>query len=749
MPVAPLADAAVVDCDDVMLLLAGGELRTLTGVEATSYHEHVATCEACQALNAEPAEDEWRWLARVPADALEDRNLPVLPTVDPVVFDATELLASGGMGKITRAFDRRLGREVAIKETLDDDLRARFEREVRITARLQHPAIVPVYEAGTFPGGASFYTMRLVPGRNLQDAIADAETLPGRLALMPHLRALADALAYAHHRGVIHRDLKPGNVLVGEFGETVVIDWGLAKELDHPGDDAVIGSSGPRASAGPALTRVGAVIGTPCYMSPSQAAGGSVDATDDVYALGAMLYHLLAGTPPYWDSIAHDADALLAATIAGPPTPLAELAPDAPADLRAIAERAMSRAKEDRFPTARELVDELARFEAGQLLASRDYRLRDLVAHWWRRHRRAAIVGIVGIVVAIVLAIVWTRYRRAAEELALREHGTKLTALYSDVARHASQIDRHLLKFEAALEGLGTATMWALTSPEPAQPTPIFFADELAEHPLPDLDRSAYRWPVSVQYPVVALAPGADRQVVLPKLRRLAPLREHIREMVVAAAIGNTTPIAPAEIDPLLRMRRSPIDYAYIDLPEGSHMVWPGMAALRRDYDARKASFYVNSDHLRGTHWGSPYVDSTTDRDGDDLVLPCTRSVWSPTGDFLGVVGVEITVTKLVDTQLELPTRKALRASLVDGDGRKIIDSGDAGKRFAASGKDEAVALPAFDLPDIAEAIRDHKSSIVETVRDGRAIVVAFVRLDIIDWYYVVEVDAAGLGAPK
>ena len=197
---------------------------------------------------------------RIEPDALDDRSLLVLPMVDPIVFESGEQLAAGGMGKITRAFDRRLGREVAIKETLDHNLRARFEREVRITAALQHPAIVSVYEAGTFPDGSTFYTMRLVPGRTLDDAIFEARSLEDRLRLMPHLRAVTDALAYAHERGVIHRDLKPGNVLVGEFGETVVIDWGLAKELARPDADE---GEGPSRPSNPDLTRVGSVIGTP------------------------------------------------------------------------------------------------------------------------------------------------------------------------------------------------------------------------------------------------------------------------------------------------------------------------------------------------------------------------------------------------------------------------------------------------------------------------------------------------------
>jgi hypothetical protein len=164
-------------------------------------------------------------------------------------------------------------------------------------------------------------------------------------------------------------------------------------------------------------------------------------------------------------------------------------------------------------------------------------------------------------------------------------------------------------------------------------------------------------------------------------------------------------------------------------------------------YDVRTAGFYQISDHQHGKRWGAPYVDSTTDQAGDDLVLPITEGLWSPAGEFLGVAGVEITVTKMVETSMVMTGRTTLRTSLVDARGRKVIDSRDARKRFVASGKDEAIEYSELDLPEIAAAIRESAPGLRELVRDGRRIVVAFVRLESLGWYYVVEVDAATLGA--
>jgi len=139
----------------------------------------------------------------------------------------------GGLGRVSRARDRDLHRDVAIKEliTRTSVNELRFRREALITARLEHPNIVPVHEAGRWDDGTPFYAMKLVSGRPLRELIAERTTVEARIGLLHHVIAVADAMAYAHNRNIIHRDLKPANVIVGDFGETIVIDWGLAKDL--------------------------------------------------------------------------------------------------------------------------------------------------------------------------------------------------------------------------------------------------------------------------------------------------------------------------------------------------------------------------------------------------------------------------------------------------------------------------------------------------------------------------------------
>ncbi len=323
------------------------------------------------------------------------------PVVDPAHYQFLGEVARGGIGRVLRARDLRLGREVAIKELLGGAERARFRREAELTARLQHPAIVPVYEAGRWPSGEPFYAMKLVAGAPLAARLDAANTLSERLALLPHLIAVADAIAYAHGQGVIHRDLKPSNILIGDFGETVVIDWGLAKHVSEPD---LPQQAGP--SQAPDATVAGAVLGTPPYMSPEQARGEPARESSDVYALGAILYHLLARRAPYEGPSAAD---VLADVVAEPPPALEEVAPDAPADLCAVVNKAMARDAAARYPSARELSADLRRFQTGGLVSAHRYGTLARVRRWVARHQRVVQVATVLVLALLVVGVLGLR----------------------------------------------------------------------------------------------------------------------------------------------------------------------------------------------------------------------------------------------------------------------------------------------------------------------------------------------------
>ena len=390
-----------------------------------------------------------------PPGALHERVV-----LDPRRYEIRGELARGGMGRVSVGEDRALGRPVAIKEILgaSPELVARFERELALTARLQHPGIVTVHEGGVWPTGEAVYVMRLVSGTSLDATIKATPTFAQRLALLPHVIAATDALAYAHAQGIIHRDLKPANVMLGDFGETVVIDWGLAKDLRAPAVDTAPDApaariSSPSASSS-AATVAGDVLGTPAYMAPEQARGQDVDERADVYALGAVLYHVLAGVAPFRGSV----EVALAQVLSGPPAPLAGLVPDAPPDLIAIVARAMAAEPSARYATAAELGAELKRFQRGKLVSAHQYTTWELVRRWVRRRRAVVAVSASAVLVLAVVGAVSVR-RIVRDEQRVRSALALAEISRAESERRGADTERLLdfllFRLHGKLEGIG------------------------------------------------------------------------------------------------------------------------------------------------------------------------------------------------------------------------------------------------------------------------------------------------------
>jgi WD40 repeat protein len=332
---------------------------------------------------------------------------PAAPTHprDPNRYQIMAEHGRGGLGRVCRAHDRELGRDVAIKELLSRGhvSEVRFLREALITARLEHPGIVPVHEAGRWPDGTPFYAMKLVSGRPLRELIAERTTVEQRIGLLHHVIAVADAIAYAHDRNIIHRDLKPANVIVGDFGETIVIDWGLAKDLTAT-EESTVGGGPFRTTRDDDLTSAGSVLGTPAYMAPEQERGEHVDQRADVFALGAMLWELCAlqKLPPREPQLRHRI--LRRAGI--------------DKDLVTIIDKALDADPRRRYPDAGALAADLKAFKSGARIAARSYSLLAMLAHWTRRHRTLALAVTAVIALAVAGSVLYVENIAAARDRA-------------------------------------------------------------------------------------------------------------------------------------------------------------------------------------------------------------------------------------------------------------------------------------------------------------------------------------------
>ncbi len=362
-------------------------------------------------------------------------------------YEVRREIGRGGMGVILDIWDADLGRDLAMKVVLGDAnpsaaspsrpdprLLDRFLEEAQVTGQLDHPGIVPVHEIGIDDAGRLYFTMRLVTGRDFErifDLVRDEQEGWTRTRAVGVILKVCEAMSYAHDKGVVHRDLKPANIMVGRFGEVYVMDWGLARVLGRKEKRDVR----PEPAAPPhtpwiethrlqqrdadsdsALkTMDGDIIGTPAYMSPEQARGDLLilGPATDIYAVGAILYHLLAGHAPYIATGAKmNALDVWRLVRDGPPTPLEKEAPDAPGELIAICEKAMARDITERYAAMKDLAEDLRAYLEGRVVGAFEKGVFAVARKWILRNKAlagtllaAAFVVLSGLVVhAFVLS---------------------------------------------------------------------------------------------------------------------------------------------------------------------------------------------------------------------------------------------------------------------------------------------------------------------------------------------------------
>ncbi len=337
-------------------------------------------------------------------------------TLDPDVFEAEPpvtagspalALGRGAGGTVVRGHDRHLPRMVAWKVARGEHARARLQHEARVLAALEHPSIVAIHDLVDDPDGSLRIALRLVRGETLHTRIRQAADLHARLRLVRPFMQMVEAVAWAHRLGWLHRDLKPANLMIGEFGETQVIDWGLAINLDE---------------AVPA----GEVVGTVPTMAPEQARGEAIDASADVWGLGATLFELVAGRPMHGGG---DMRALLATVRSGARPHIDDVCPEAPAELRAIIERCLAPRPGDRYPDAQALAVDLAAHLDGRRVAAHEYTRWELLSRVVRAWRLPLAMALAVVLTGAIAGVVAYREIGAERDAAVAARTDALAAL--------------------------------------------------------------------------------------------------------------------------------------------------------------------------------------------------------------------------------------------------------------------------------------------------------------------------------
>ncbi|MEO8548439.1 MAG: serine/threonine-protein kinase, partial [Kofleriaceae bacterium] len=637
---------------------------------------------------AEPAAPIGATVVPNTAAPLPDVEPPAMPPDHRYAYGVE--IARGGMGRVVEATDHVLGRTVALKEALSHDPEAvrRFQRETRITARLEHPSIVPVHDAGITASGAPFYVMRKIGGRPLEELVGRSPELADRLALLPHIVAASNAIAHAHARGVVHRDIKPSNILAGALGETMVIDWGLAKAIGETDEErhsrtTSVGHAGDDDDN--IKTRAGIVFGTPGFMAPEQLRGAPVDERCDVYAMGATLYHLLARKPPHYAKNGAD---MMRAAVDGPPPPVRDLAPGVPPELATIVDKALAFDREARYHDARALADDLQRFISGQLVRSHHYSNREKLVRWIQKNRALVATVAGAIVVLLVIAafsvsrILAARDRadaKAAEAVRLKQLADEQKQLAFDrlnqvtISDARSKANEEPTRAVAMVKPLVATSRWreARDVAAAARANGVAFALPASPHTLAlELSRDGQR----------ALAAGDDGLIRIYDLTRKEPVKELFNAHVpTPARFGDAEHTVVLYHDTHVTL---------VDVASGSHRDLQTPTAVAKLEVAGPIAYYIDPQREL---WKLDLAGGTPNK--IELDEPIDQIAPSPDGRWVALAGAQHVL--LIDRTSSLPPEV-----LAEGTVRVLAWQADA-QQLAAITDEEVLAFTMRPAPAV------------------------------------------------
>jgi serine/threonine-protein kinase len=596
-------------------------------------------------------------------------------------------LGAGAMGEVLLAKDVGLNRVVAIKR-IHAELATRsavvdrFYREAQVTAQLDHPSIVPIHGLVQGKDGSLAYSMKLVHGRTLEavlDEARDAWRKKGAEAVGLHLGARLEAflqvcaaIGYAHEKGVLHRDLKPENIMVGQFGEVMVMDWGIARVLEGGGADTISGEEGnsPRKTHG---TRIGAVMGTPRYMSPEQAEGRNdiLDAKSDQYTLGLILFEVVTLRPAVNPEL--DLDGCLGWAKAAKKQTMTHLHRGGlvPRELVAIVDKATQKNPDRRYGSVADLGEDIRRYLRDEAVNAKPDTMGQRLSRWVGRHRQLMVMTVMGLMLLLVFTtsvlvvagigvLEWRRRAAAARE-------ERLTELLTSVGNAARTIDSFALDIEGVATGLSFAAEASLDRPEAEL---VLVYDPLTESPRARKSEH-YGRQISAERPSFLLAPSVGGPTVDDDIRRLAAIGYQFGRVLLDSS-GKTADqrMNRKKRFDLVGKDGAPVVWAHVLTAHGVQATLPGLERPPTPgADPRKLDVYEKA-REGGLVWVGPTIDPL----GMGAIVTVALPLWDRKQDLLGVAAVDLGLDELA---LRLPKpADAQEVYLLDATGKKVVTAG-------------------------------------------------------------------------
>ncbi|MDD3154324.1 MAG: serine/threonine protein kinase [Victivallaceae bacterium] len=668
------------------------------------------------------------------------------PPVDKIL-QFEDQIAIGGQGIVHSANEKLFHRTVAVK-TLREEFRndpvhrKAFLTEARITAQLEHPAVVPVHGIFSDPQGNLHLSMKFVKGRTLKEYLAMLVSRYSRLStkkiaalerlLLPerleHFLTLSAAVAYAHAKRVIHRDLKPENIMLGRNGELYIMDWGIAATL--PRGEAFCP---PEANA----------VGTLRYIAPEIIRREPYGERADIFLLGLILYEIVYLHSAYDGK--NDKELIGQAMRVEIAPPHNRFGISVAADLERIIDKALQGEPAQRYASVREMEADLRCYLAGEVISVDPHpKLSRFLLGIRRRYKLLLFLFVLTLLALVSFGalVLWRDYRRSER---LRREEAALGEIVSRGIHSASIFDLFLKTQEGELARLAEECSVRLDCPIPrgsaeeAGKIYIFGID-----PKPATRRPSKTYGQAMDFArFVALLPaGGKRKDFEAQLEKLAPMQSSFRNAIDHSFHGLVVlPKTPKEREEFfLNERRPLISWGFLGLTNGLYLCYPCQFDYTQDYDPRKRGWYQDTLSTPEVFWGRPYADIGPNK---EIVITGSKPIYSKTGEILGVVGADILLSEVVDLVAKLGSQgpQVEHKYLLDQHGFIITDNEVFPK--IADPKTGALQFHKFPQEDILQTILHRQHGYLTTIEHGDKHVYFFIRIQTLGWYYLEKINFA------
>ena len=663
-------------------------------------------------------------------------------------YELKDKFAEGAQGIINTALDKSLKRHVVVKSLKGDKSEKHakksedlFVSEARIMAQLEHPSIVPLYGLHSGDKSKLHLAMKHIHGKTLRQYLLDVielyknegiENFDEKRSIatrIEYLIKVCEAIYYAHSKGVIHRDVKSENIMIGNHGEVYVMDWGLACLINPeklPDDD----NSKKKKGSGKR-----AIVGTPCYMAPELIVGGKCSQQSDIFALGMVLFEVITlQRAASGDSV----NEVFKNVINRDYCPFKHrfLKEKLPNDLKAIFEKAVSPIISDRYTTANDMANDLRLFLMREETAARPDNIFRKFIRSMINHKLITLTVMLSLLLAFAGVTIHSLYNQNILVRQQKVRENMLATFQYNVSKKANDVDGIFAYFKSQLANLAFTAGGLLSKPVTMSP-PIFnmkYYKQTSTAPLDYVYSPAYDRKISLNFTAFKL--GADVKPGNYIIRRIAAIWVNLAQVLFRSdrtLKGMTT----KQIIERIINKGVTLSWVYVGLENGSMICYPGGNINVKGFDPRKLKWYQNA--TRAKHslvWSEPYINVFSSK----LVITCSRCIYSNPQKLQGVAGMDISLDYIQQQMFTSNKNSGLKEYLLTKDGRVIISSDFDNKKVQAE-NNTTLILKRFPFnEDFQEALKD-KLVLFEAERNNKKYIFVFNKLPSVDYYYLQQVS--------